>query len=312
MSEYRYSLERYKTPKDKYKCPNCDKKTFTRYVDMYTNNEHLHETVGICNRKIKCNYHYPPKQYFKDNNLKTNINYKSITKPKKKEIKKTSFIDKKLLLNSLDNSKTNKFIRFLETELFGAEATKQVVENYRIGTSNHWDGATIFWQIDEANNIRSGKIMQYNEYTGKRVKKPINLINWVHKTEMLKNFNLEQCYFGLHLINLDKDKPIAIVESEKTAVIASVYLPEFIWIACGSVSNLSAKNTEALKGRDVVLFPDLNCYQLWKDKAAKFSLLIFWQISNLLENNASPEEKEQGYDLADYLINLQIDFKKHI
>ena len=37
-------------------------------------------------------------------------------------------------------------------------------------------GAVVFWQIDRDNNIRTGKIMEYNPETGKRS----GLINWVH------------------------------------------------------------------------------------------------------------------------------------
>ena len=35
---------------------------------------------------------------------------------------------------------------------------------------------------------------------------------------------LKQCFFGEHLLR-EKTMPVAIVESEKTAIISSVYLP---------------------------------------------------------------------------------------
>jgi hypothetical protein len=67
--------------------------------------------------------------------------------------------------------------------------------------------------------------------------------------------------FGEHLL-IDKTKPVAIVESEKTAVIASVYLPQFIWVAVGSLTNLNAEKCNVLKGRTVTLFPDLNGFDI--------------------------------------------------
>lgn len=40
---------------------------------------------------------------------------------------------------------------------------------YRIGTSNHWPNATIFWQIDQQQKVHTGKIMLYDYHTGHRV-----------------------------------------------------------------------------------------------------------------------------------------------
>lgn len=76
----------------------------------------------------------------------------------------------------------------------------------------------------------------------------------------MPDFELKQCLFGEHLLR-DKAKPIAIVESEKTAIIASVYLPQFIWLAVGSLTNLNAEKCSVLKGRTVTLFPDLNGFE---------------------------------------------------
>lgn len=85
---------------------------------------------------------------------------------------------------------------------------------YRIGTSNHWPNATIFWQIDQQQKVHTGKIMLYDYHTGHRVKDPFNHIVWVHKSENTKNFHLKQCLFGLHLLRPDT-KIVAIVEAEK-------------------------------------------------------------------------------------------------
>ncbi len=85
---------------------------------------------------------------------------------------------------------------------------------YRIGTSNHWPNATIFWQIDQQQKVHTGKIMLYDYHTGHRVKDPFNHIAWVHKSENTKNFHLKQCLFGLHLLRPDT-KIVAIVEPEK-------------------------------------------------------------------------------------------------
>jgi hypothetical protein len=57
---------------------------------------------------------------------------------------------------------------------------------------------------------------------------------------------LNQGLFGEHLLR-DRYKPIALVESEKTAIIASVYLPQFIWVAVGGMQNLNIDMIRVLK-----------------------------------------------------------------
>ena len=306
MNDYRYTLEPYNGMKTRYHCPNCNKKdVFTKYIDTETN-EHLSDAVGKCSRLIKCGYHYTPRQYFDDNNISfdTSINHKITVRTKPQPKPKTSFIDVELMQKSKTSKSPNFFIDYLAS-LWDYEIAYELAEKYNIGTSKCWNGSTVFWQMDIKGNVRSGKIMLYNATNGKRVKKPYNHINWVHKALKLDRFNLEQCYFGEHLLNEDLCMPVAIVESEKTAIISSIYLAEFIWLACGSVNNLNEAKTKVLKGRNVVLFPDLKCYNLWNDKIPQLTNLATFRTSTLLKEKATDTEKEQGLDLADYLVNIK-------
>ena len=116
---------------------------------------------------------------------------------------------------------------------FGEAETLKLMGKYKIGTSKHWDGATVFWQTDNQNKVRTGKIMLYNSETGKRIKEPYNHVTWVHSVLHKGDYNLKQCFFGEHLLSEDKSRPVALVESEKTALVASYYLPQFLWIASG-------------------------------------------------------------------------------
>ena len=69
MNDYKYILEPYNGTKTRYRCPNCNKTgVFTKYIDTDTK-EHLNDAVGMCNRVVKCGYHYKPKQYFQDNGI---------------------------------------------------------------------------------------------------------------------------------------------------------------------------------------------------------------------------------------------------
>lgn len=306
MTEHKYILEPYKGMNTRYRCPapNCGKgKTFSLYIDTETG-EHIHPTVGRCNRESNCGHHYTPKQYFQDNNISFDTPQPKAYKPRPvtPQQKPVSFIPVEVFKASLNPTafETNHFVQFL-INLFGVEVASQLVSRYFIATSKHWNGATVFWQIDTQGKVRTGKIMLYSPSTGKRIKDPFNHINWVHSLLKQPEFELRQCLFGTHLL-IDKTKPVAIVESEKTAVIASVYLPQFIWVAVGSLTNLNAEKCSILKGRTVTLFPDLNGFDKWSSKAKELSHLAMFTVSDLLERKATEAEKKQGFDLADYLI----------
>jgi len=295
----------------RYSCPNCDgKKTFALYIDTATG-DHLSPTVGRCNRESTCGYHYNPKQYFQDNNISFDTPqptaYKRTVTP---QLKPVSFIPVDLFKDSLRAAayETNYFVKYL-TSLFGFEITNQLIGKYFIATSKHWNGATIFWQIDMMGKIRTGKIMLYSPTTGTRVKEPFNHIAWVHTKIKQPDYELKQCIFGEHLLK-GNTKPVAIVESEKTAIVASVYLPQFIWLACGSLQGLNIDKCKVLKGRSVTLYPDLKELDKWKAKAQELESITSFTVSDLLERKASEAEKKKGFDLADYLI--QYDYKLFI
>jgi hypothetical protein len=304
MIEHRYKLEPYKGMNTRYRCPICQQrdKTFSLYIDT-ERGEHIHPTVGRCNRESNCGHHYTPKQYFQDNNISFYTQPKQYKpRPVSPQPKPVSFIPVEVFKASLNPKafETNHFVQFL-INLFGVEVASQLVSRYFIATSKHWNGATVFWQIDTQGKVRTGKIMLYSPTTGKRVKNLELPVYWVHKALKQPEFELRQCLFGTHLL-IDKTKPVAIVESEKTAVIASVYLPQFIWVAVGSLTNLNAEKCSILKGRTVTLFPDLNGFDKWSSKAKELSHLAIFTVSDLLERKATEAEKKQGFDLADYLI----------
>ena len=305
-TEYRFILEPYQGIGTRYRCPSCHHKAvFTHYIDTDTG-EHIHPSVGICERLNNCGYHYPPKQYFQENGILFDKSYQPPFKLKPLIVRKPSFVPEDIFKPSLINSvfDSNHFIKYL-VKLFGPELTKQLTDRYHIGNSTHWNGATVFWQVDTLGRVRAGKIMLYNSDTGRRVKVPYNHINWAHKVFNLVDFELKQCFFGEHLLR-DKLKPVAIVESEKTAIIASAYFPNFTWLATGSLNNLNAENCSVLEGRQITLFPDLNCFEKWEVKTKALNHIAQFTVSDLLEKNASTLERNQGLDLADYLVRYDL------
>lgn len=166
---------------------------------------------------------------------------------------------------------------------------------YEVG--NNW---AAFWYVDFNGNLRSAKYMKYLP-TGRRDKD--STVSWEHKKrdskgEVYPEFIFSQCFFGEHLLSKDLRKPIAVVESEKTAIIASIFIDKYIWIACGSKNGLNRSKCTVLANRSVTLFPDLGAYDLWKEKSDELG----FNISDHLEKIATPEQRSNGYDLADFLL----------
>lgn len=304
MSNFQYILEPFDGKKTRHICPYCTKQNvFARYINFETK-EYINESVGRCNREVKCGKHYTPKQYFTDNNIGLVNKFKPNKPIAKPIIKPFSKINSAAFIGSLKHYDLNNFVDYLSNKV-GHDQTMQAVNMYNIGTSKFWSGSTVFWQMDVNGEIRTGKIIHYDPITGKRTKQPTNKIQWVHKALKIENFNLQQCFFGEHLIKRS-NKPIAIVESEKTAVIASLYLPQFTWIAAGAKEGLNRLKCEVLRNKKVVLYPDLKCFDAWEQKAKTMNDIFSFSISNLLEKKATNEEREKGLDLADYLIKFDI------
>ena len=100
---------------------------------------------------------------------------------------------------------------------------------------------------------------------------------------------------------------VAIVESEKTAVIMSEHYPDAIWLATGGINQFHSQLLLPLRGRRIILFPDTdpagNTYQQWRQVAREAQQLLGHPVyvSDLLERHATAEQKTRKIDIVDYL-----------
>ncbi len=223
--------------------------------------------------------------------------------------REVSYISEDIVRHSIQDYSRNIFHHWL-VEKFGEHKVVEVCKQYLIGSSDHWEkrGATIFWYCDFNGVYRSGKIMLYNT-DGHRVKKPYEHCNWVHAVSKLSNYHFSQCFFGEHLLSKTEntDKPVVIVESEKTAIVASIYFPDVLWLACGGSTGLTESKSKILRGKSVVLYPDLGKFELWSEKAESLRYICASvKVSDYLERQASEEDRQGGFDIADYLIQFPV------
>jgi hypothetical protein len=225
-----------------------------------------------------------------------------------------SILPKRIVEESKLKPERNVLLNYLSA-ISTPSAMEYVRELYQVGTSMLWPGSSVFWQIDINGNVRTGKIIQYEILTDdtcatgqncKRVKTNKPPAYWVHKLPKVYCPVIKQCFFGEHLLSKFPDKKIGILESEKSALIASLFHPEYLWLACGGVSNLSREKLLVLRARDVFLFPDLKQLDPWKNIVTRCGDIFKYKgclkVINVLEKNATDLERQQGFDLADYLL----------
>ena len=96
---------------------------------------------------------------------RTRLRKKSYTPIKEAQPVATSYIDSDIVKQSLRGYPANKLFQFLSAQ-FGETETLKLMKKYKVGTSKYWDGATVFWQTDNQNKVRTGEIMLYNPETG--------------------------------------------------------------------------------------------------------------------------------------------------
>jgi hypothetical protein len=292
----KYSFD--KTSK-KFICPSCNKKRFVRFIDIATSN-YLDDKYGRCDRETSCGHYNKP-----ETSVATINNYIATPVLTKANNSKTiGYHTEKLLQQTLQQYCNNNFYLYL-LELFSELEIQNIFEKYKIGTSKHWKGATVFWQIDNQNKIRAGKILLFERSTCKRVKKPFPHITWVHSKLKQENYNLKQCLFGLHLVN-SKTK-VAIVESEKTAIIMALLMPEYTWVATGSKQNFKNDILYPIKNNEIIAFPDKSEFKDWQERAISLNKIGYnIKVSDYIEII----ECENGTDLADLYIASDYKEKK--
>ena len=314
MNGYRFHLQKYRLG-SKTVCPECGRKAcFTRYIDE-AGEISFPGNVGKCDHINSCGYHYTPKEYFRDNpTVKERLDgherdgrARSAVRTVPEQEPKISFLPSDWVEQSMRRYDINPLYRYF-SKVAGKEDTGRLFRLYRIGTSRMWGGATVFWQIDRNGNVRAGKIMGYNAETGHRVKEPFNQVSWVHSVRKVQDFRMKQCLFGEHLLSdtssTISSKPVAIVESEKTALVAAHFIPDFIWLATGGMHGcFNSEAMQVLGGREVILFPDLKATEEWRQRLPMLgSVCRRATCSDLLEKIATDGQRSQGLDIADFLL----------
>lgn len=225
----------------------------------------------------------------------------------------------------------NALFCFLVT-VFGKQKVLATFQKYDVRTStlfrkdSKYGAAFLMRAIDLL--IRQVKEMAYDSKTGKRIKEgqSVFLLDYNTRSYQLRDgsfsiylagkslmkdydFKNKLCFFGEHLLAGEVSKPIAIVESEKTAIICDICMPDYIWLATGGKNGCKWTTEEVYQvlkdaNQPITLFPDLNATEDWIAKAEKLLAAgLDVSIYDLEEQEGITEEdKAKGLDIGDYLI----------
>ena len=304
MSEHRFTLSNDHGRK-KLACPKCHQpKCFTPYIDTW-GEIHFPNYVGRCDHEKQCNWHYKPKHYFQDN---PNFEFTRPPNPVRREVQKppelpTLYMSQDLMLATLKGYERNALYVFM-SGIIGEEKCLEIFKRYNVGTAKMMGGSTVFWQVDCQGRIRTGKVMRYGN-DGHRVKEDGNAkLTWVHTIKKQTGFQMRQCFFGEHLLPFFPNRTIILVESEKSALIASHFFPDYLWLATGGCNGcLNATASQVFKGRDVKLLPDLDKTDKWREKAKMLRPICrSVEVLTWLTDRATEEQRERGLDVADFLL----------
>ena len=339
MDKHRYTLEKGSR---KHHCPNCNQKTFVRYIDTETG-DYLPEQYGRCDRESKCSYHLNPylDGYAKavwEQEQGNRSELPNNWKPKRKKAipqptPEPIFFDFDTFKQTLqpERYEKNTFIQNLFYRVqfpFEVDEVTKVIQLYRLGTvaNGYRAGANTFPFIDINGNVRAVQVKQFDEQNHTTGTDFLHSIIEKHHTrnnkplpDWLEAYTKQDkrisCLFGEHLLSKYHSNPVALVEAPKTAVYGTLYfgLPEtpesFIWLAVYNKSSFSFDKLKVLQGRFVYVFPDLskdgNTFKEWETKAKEYESRLpgtRFIFSDLLEQLAPERDKSEGNDLADYLI----------
>lgn len=317
--QYKYGLD---PSSKKYKCPECGRKSFVVYIDNETKAPVDEYQYGRCDKENSCNYHIHP-----NSNPELAAKAKEEFVPRPDPEVRQIFPGENIWGPIVNRTKTavSPFHQYCKTKLL-----IPVEHLLKWGVYSDSDDLTVYAFKDFNNRIVNLKWFKYKEdghrdkaFESFSLKQPkqnpphtppiLQSEKKISKKEIVEKYQM--CLWGEHLLPRDPDQqPVCVVESEKSAVIASFFYKQFHWVSCGSNNGLTngkdgkPDKISHLKGRKVYWLCDA-------DKASRITYggdnneLRPSSVRHLLEAGIDVEivdlfpERYDGYDIADAIMD---------
>lgn len=212
------------------------------------------------------------------------------------------------------------------------DAAVQHLQAWDVGTDGI--GNCVYWYRDVDGELQTGKIVPYDSETGKRRKGADSPICWTkdgkeQRVDVLfgivegrhpdgslaivslsSNQGYSRPLYGAQFVGMTAaDVPVLLVEAEKTAVVASLFVP-FVVVATGGASGLTSKSAAVLAGRDVYVLLDAD--DTGRNATAKAADVLLSvgarpvvEVDGVSLVDYLMPDVPKGYDLADYYLSLQ-------
>jgi hypothetical protein len=268
INTYSYSLKKYVSGTKKMPCPACGKLSFVPYVDA--TGEMIAPTVGRCDHLQSCGYHLTPREWFTTH--PTEFKPQPIMMPQPTtppEVIDLCSVEEWDARGS-DKYYTDFCGNCAERGLrkyFDDEAVHRAVDRYHLQAWSHHHN-TAFPAINQAGRVTDVMIIGYqpNLHRNGICFRYHGTQEWQQEQRQkhLENgFRFSPCLFGEHLL-AQSSGTVCLVESQKTAVIGSIYFPEFTWLATCGCEQFKEAMLRPLKGREVYVYPDSGTEQKWQ------------------------------------------------
>jgi hypothetical protein len=210
---------------------------------------------------------------------------------------------------------------------FGIETARRVVDDYALGAIDH---KTICWNIGTDGRVYGGMVIAFD--TNGKIKNPwiesmmatlsyddVSLAGWYVRETGFQNDVMSvsdflspdlgtadlpykvierASLFGLHLLKMYHQRPIALTESPKSALIGYALQPQMNWLATGDVKDMDINILRPLKGKRVIVFPTNHSYYDWL-KVAKQVDFCQIVVSDMMEGYQSDWLQDIGDVLLD-------------
>ncbi|MGJ8665074.1 MAG: DUF6371 domain-containing protein [Patiriisocius sp.] len=189
---------------------------------------------------------------------RNSLNCKSITKKKNTH----KYIDFEVVTSFMSVTIENNLLNYLRCN-YDNYKVDVVKQKYYIGTSKNQ--GTVFWSINKDGKVQKAKVSFYT-LEGRRTNK--------FEVPYKNDDGYYSCLFGEHLLK-NNCKPIILVESEKTAIVASIEFPQYTWIGYGGINGLTVSKMKVLENESIIIIPDMseNAIEIMNKKLSNFKSL---------------------------------------